>query len=233
MKVEEFVSRAKGIAKFPTCYLMGGYGCRIGKDWYNENYKWNKQHESIIKAHSNTDPITFGFDCVCLVKSILWGFGGYPDKPYGGAQYASNNVPDCTIEYLAKHTTTSTDFDNIEVGELVFLNGYGHVGIYIGDGEVIESTPAWKCGVQKTLLPSRNTTNYDALPVRKWDFHGKCCFVEYGGVNYTQAYLKLQEKYADLEIRLNNSIKAQTALEEQIVRLREQINKAKEVLTSA
>lgn len=37
---------------------------------------------------------TFGFDCVCLIKGVLWGWHGDKNAVYGGATYTSNGVPD-------------------------------------------------------------------------------------------------------------------------------------------
>ena len=30
---------------------------------------------------------TFGFDCVCLIKGILWGWNGNLNHVYGGATF--------------------------------------------------------------------------------------------------------------------------------------------------
>ena len=61
----------------------------------------------------------------------------------------------------------STDFSNIVPGELVFMSG--HIGVYIGDGKVIESTLGGNYdGVVKTNLEGRG-----------WKDHGKCKFIEY------------------------------------------------------
>ena len=81
---------------------MGGFGCRLGKDWYDKTYAWNKDNAELIESRSNTDPITFGFDCICMLKSLWWGFDGDTSKPYGSAVYASNGVADMSIASLKK-----------------------------------------------------------------------------------------------------------------------------------
>lgn len=197
MTSKELVEKAIATYKLPTQYLSGGYGCRLGKDWYDKTYSWNKANAKKIEEKYNTNPITFGFDCVCLIKGILWGFEGVSNEPYGGAVYDSKT--DYSVsEMMRTCPDLSTDFDNIDEGELVFL-GNSHTGIYIGNGEVIESTPAWKCCVQRTLLPSRNTTNYEKLPVRKWDMHGHSSLIDYGILDYKKAYEELSERYGMLE----------------------------------
>ena len=183
MKVDDFIKMLKVAEASNTCYLMGGFGCRLSTkngDWYNKDYGWNQQHADIIQAHMDTTPVTFGFDCVCLIKGVLWGFSGAPKQSYGGAKYESNGVPDMTIQKLAQSCADfSTDWSkDPEVGEIVFYDAkFSHVGVYIGNGEVIESTPAWECGVQRTLLPNR--LNPNKLPVRTWYAHGHTSYVDY------------------------------------------------------
>ena len=36
----------------------------------------------------------FGFDCVCLIKSLLWGWNGNEKLPHGGAVYESRGLYD-------------------------------------------------------------------------------------------------------------------------------------------
>lgn len=217
MKASEFVEKAKGLLKLNTSYLMGGFGCRLGKDWYDKTYAWNKDNAELIESRTDTDPITFGFDCVCMLKSLWWGFDGNTSKPYGSAVYASNGVADMSIASLKKTCPELlNDFNNIEEGEIVFL-GNNHCGVYIGNGEVIESTPAWKCCVQKTLLPWRNSTNYDKLPVRAWDFHGKTNLLEYPAANsWRDMYAKLSAKYTELDEE-NRNLKESLKKVKQIV----------------
>lgn len=97
-----------------------------------------------------------GYDCVGLVKGVLWE-----------GNYASNGVPDISADaMIGRCKSVSTDFSSIAVGEFVWLKG--HCGIYIGEGKVVESTPAWNNGVQITNLSARN-----------WQKHGKLPYIEY------------------------------------------------------
>ena len=97
-----------------------------------------------------------GYDCVGLVKGVLWEGG-----------YATNGVPDISADAMIDRCkSVSSDFSSITVGEFVWLKG--HCGIYIGEGKVVESTPAWNNGVQITSLSARN-----------WTKHGKLPYIEY------------------------------------------------------
>lgn len=108
---------------------------------------------------------TFSFDCVGLIKGILWGWNGNTQRLYGGADYASNGVPDINADTMIKRCSDiSTDFTDIEIGEAVWVPG--HIGVYIGDGKVIECTPQWQNGVQITSK-------------RKWQKHGKLPYITY------------------------------------------------------
>lgn len=170
MKASKFVSIAKDIAtNYKTLYVMGCFGAPMNatnKKRYTSNHSYNKQ-ASRTKMINNASSDTFGFDCVCLIKGILWGWNGDVNKVYGGAVYNSNGVPDKNADQIMSYcNNVSTDFSKIEVGELVWLSG--HVGIYIGNSEVVECTPAWQNKVQITKLSQRN-----------WVKHGKLKFIEY------------------------------------------------------
>ena len=139
----------------------------------NHSYNKNATRTSMIKAASAD---TFGFDCVCLIKGILWGWTGDKSKPYGGAKYASNGVPDINANtMITKCKDVTTDFSNIEVGEAVWCEG--HIGIYIGDGLAVESTPKWKNCVQITAVA--NIGSKSGYNARAWSKHGKLPYVSY------------------------------------------------------
>lgn len=174
MTAQDFVKRLIEASETPTVYATGGYGASANfpkmKNKYATRTPFNKQ--DILNAPSNA----FYFDCVCLIKGILWGWCGDTTKEYGGAVYASNGVPDYSIKKIKELCGTyTTDFSSIQAGE--FLNiGNEHCGIYIGDGRVVESTPIWEDGVQITYLQN---TGYTTGHTRRWDGHGKLPWIDY------------------------------------------------------
>ena len=94
----------------------------------------------------------------------------------------------------------------------------------VGEGEVIESTPAWKGCVQKTLLPSRNSSNYEKLPVRKWDLHGKSEYIDYTSLP-SQELMQLREQLKAAKADIMNR-------DETIKMLRVQINSLQTVINN-
>lgn len=115
-------------------------------------------------------------DCSGFIKGILWG---YPNN----GKYKSNGVPDINADTMIKKcTNVSTNFSNIEVGEVVWVKG--HIGIYIGNGEVLESTSKWSSKLQKTALGNIKTIK--GLNTRTWAKHGKLPYISYSkSVYYT------------------------------------------------
>lgn len=118
----------------------------------------------------------FGFDCICLIKGILWGWNGNLDSVNGGAVYGSNGVPDVT-EYgmLELCTDVSEDFSKMEIGEYLWTGG--HCGVYIGDGLAVECTTRWDNCVQITAV--NNISYKSGYNERTWKKHGKIPYIKY------------------------------------------------------
>lgn len=164
----QFVRELKSIVNNKkTLYVMGCFGAPMtsaNKIRYTNNHDYNRKstRKAMIKSASAD---TFGFDCVGLIKGILWGWSGDFKAVYGGARYASNGVPDINADtMIARCTEVSTDFSSVEIGEAVWIPG--HIGVYIGNGKVVECSPQWRNGVQITSK-------------RKWQKHGKLPYIKY------------------------------------------------------
>lgn len=173
----EFAKKIKNVAtNYKTLYVMGCFGApmnSVNKSRYCKNHSYNKQ-ASRTKMINSASTNTFGFDCVGLIKGVLWGWTGNTSKNYGGASYASNNVPDINADtMISKCSDVSTNFSNIQVGEVVWMKG--HIGVYIGDGLAVECTPNWKNGVQITAC-NRSISGYNR---RNWTKHGKLPYIKY------------------------------------------------------
>lgn len=174
----DLVAVAKLAAKCNTVYVKGCWGAPMtasNKARWLAAYAYNRRWDRKAKINAATSD-TFGFDCCGLVKGLLWGWDGNPDKIYGGAGYAINGVPDINeAGIIAACKDVSTDFSKIEVGEIVEMPG--HMGVYIGDGLAVEATPAWADKVQITAVA--NIAKRSGYKSRTWKRHGKLPYIEY------------------------------------------------------
>lgn len=76
---------------------------------------------------------------------------------------------------ITKCSNLSTDFNKVEVGEAVWMEG--HIGVYVGDGLAVECTPAWDNKVQITAC---NCTK-NGYKTRNWTKHGRLPYITYTG----------------------------------------------------
>lgn len=218
MKVEDFIKKLQFVCdECKTLYVMGCFGAplnKTNKKRYKTNHVYNTsavRQNMIEKATVDT----FGFDCVNLIKGIMWGFVGDKTKTYGGAKYATNNVPDVSADGMigiCKEVKTN-GWDNIVPGEAVWTKR--HIGVYIGDGKVIECSPKWSNNVQYSNLG--NIKKYKTGHYRVWTKHGKFPFIEYNTNNKVNtSNINLEEiakqviagKYGNGTTRKNNLKKA-------------------------
>lgn len=183
MKAKEFVATLKKIAtEYETLYVYGCFGAPL-KESTKERYTTKSVYEYNKKAslQANVEKAVkqgnvFGFDCVCLIKGVLWGWSDDFSKVYGGASYKSNGVPDVNVDGMLKYCDdTTTDFSHLEPGEYLWMSG--HCGIYIGDGLAVECTPKWNNKVQITAVG--NIGKLPGYNTRTWTKHGKLQFVDY------------------------------------------------------
>lgn len=180
MTSEEFVKKIKDVAdNYKTVYANGMFGQPITKNAVEQKAKqlpnWYGKNNNKENILSLVGKGYFGFDCVCLIKGILWGWNGDATKTYGGAVYGSNGVPDISEdEMIKKCNGVSSNFENIIAGEVVWNEG--HIGVYIGNGKVVECTPKWENGVQYTNLAN---LGYNESNSRKWTKHGKLPYISY------------------------------------------------------
>lgn len=178
MKSSSFVSKLCSIASSKkTVYAWGMFGSTITKSrvqgkakqypyWYTD-----RKIASIFAPLYGSDPPVWGFDCIGLIKAVLWGWNGDESKVYGGAVYASNGVPDLSADaMIGRCTSVSSDMSNIAVGEFLWMKG--HCGVYIGNSKVVESSPKWANGVQITALTARNWLKHGRLPYIVYSVEG-------------------------------------------------------------
>lgn len=182
MKDQDFLSAVNYAASLRTCYMLGPWGWPTTEKMIarattqGSNAKTNRQWIPQANAIKNKG---FIFDCVGLIKGILWGWNGDLSKSYGGAGYAVNGVPDLDAKGMINACKdASTKWDKVDPGEVVWMDG--HIGIYVGGGVVVESTPKWDGGVQKSaLLNIASGRSLGWEKARTWTKHGRLPWVDY------------------------------------------------------
>lgn len=185
-----------------TGYMLGPWGWPANDKMIarattqGSNAKTNRQW--LARANSIKDK-GFLFDCVGLIKGILWGWSGDLSRPYGGAGYACNGVPDYDAKKMIDCCRdVSTDFFFIVPGEAVWMDG--HIGLYVGGGMVVEATPKWKGGVQKSTLSNAYDTMIPGTAGgRTWTKHGKLPWVDYAAQKNKIEEDEEMPKYATLK----------------------------------
>lgn len=189
----EFINKLIQLANSKTVYMLGCFGQPVSKSiitqktkqipkWYTETRVQN------LSKYIGTG--TFAFDCVGMIKGVLWGFDYSLTKSNGGAKYVSNDVADISADQMIKLCQPSSDFtEYIEPGEAVWLSG--HIGVYIGDGKVVECSPKWKNGVQITEISQR-----------AWKKHGKLPYIQYDKQPVlTNPVMLVNTKISNLNVR--------------------------------
>ena len=176
---QQLAAAAEAVAKsHKTLYVMGCFGAPLhqaNRKRYTENHSYNRQAPRAAKIKAASAD-TFGFDCVGLIKGLLWGWNGKTGQTYGGAKYTANNVPDINADTMIRSCPDRTsDFSTIQPGEVVWTDG--HIGIYIGNGLAVEATPKWEDRVQITaVLNIGKKAGYNG---RRWKKHGRLPYIKY------------------------------------------------------
>lgn len=189
---KEYIERAQLAANERSCYVTGCFGAPLNYPGALERWiaEWpnNQKHEAFIReqaAQAKKDGVpVYGWDCVNLLKGLLWGWDAEPNKEYGGVVYQSNGVPDCTVwDLFNKHCTDRTeDFSEILPGEMLYYGNGSHCGLYIGGGFAIEATGSWG----RKIAVSFVSNLLDRYPeyasfdkARTWQAHGKLEYIDY------------------------------------------------------
>lgn len=151
------VKHCKEALGLKTVYMWGGLFREVTKSYINQlSGMYPKQY---VENRKNTlsglcGKGYYGCDCVGLVKSYYFGGVGVAKNAKGyvgawdygvGSMYNAAKVKG-KIETFPKHA-----------GQLVMTSDFGHVGVYIGNGEVVECTLSrFGDGVVKTRLSDRS-----------------------------------------------------------------------------
>ena len=173
MNNREFIDILYKALNSPTQYATGAFGAPTGVKNNTERYASNSADWIAKKIRACPDG-TFMFDCIGLAfKAPLWGWSADPTMRYGGAEYKKDGIPDVNLKNIEKYCDYwSTDECRMESlivpGEILRTPEKNHVGVYVGNGNVIEATSSGDCKVR--MIP---------LHFRDWEGHGTIKYIDY------------------------------------------------------
>lgn len=174
MTFQEFIDKAVEISKTKTAYMWGTYGRPITDaliDAKRKQYPKQYTDSRVTKLRALVGQGYHAWDCVGLIKGILWGWSGKTNVPY-----AVNGVPDADTKGMMRRCThRSTDFSKILPGCIMYKPG--HVGIYIGNGLAVEATSAWDSKVMVTAVS--NIGRKSGYKRKSWTEHGRLPWIDY------------------------------------------------------
>lgn len=176
MKLETFLTNLYKAYTSNNTYVNGAFGVVL-KDKQLDRYlamnEYNKDHAETIKKRAANFPC-FGFDCIGLIKGLVWGWNGDADKTYGGATYESTGVDDINLsnfftKYCNNITYITDETYPIYVGSLLWTSG--HIAIYLGGGVAIESTRYGDARIRFCRI-AEMPCKFNELPVRSFTAFG-------------------------------------------------------------
>lgn len=181
----EFVEYAKKCLALGdnSVYVYGSFGNLLTTSFCDSKCK---QYPNINTTYRTSnykklcDGKHYAFDCIGLIKSFYWG--GYKNLKYNG----DTDVSADGMYSMAKIKGNINTLDKSRTGLLVHMPG--HIGIYIGNNEVIECTISTTFAKQKHGMGGICKTR---LTDRNWSSWLECPYISY---EKSSQFIKTEEK---------------------------------------
>ena len=167
---------AKGLVKHvtkalndKTRYMWGGIYREITDAYVEQLAKmYPSQYSSARQQELKAMPDGYyGIDCVGLIKSYYWS--GNANGGKGSPQYSGSTDVNAHGMYNAAKVKGKIDSMPDVPGIVVYCKTNPHVGVYVGNGQVIESTLSSRGdGVVRTKLSDF-----------KWEYWCECPYITY------------------------------------------------------
>jgi len=145
-------------------YVWGTYGKVLTESLFSsklEQYPDSVgKYESFIRGNWLGGRTT---DCVGLIKGYGW-----LDPNTMKYEYGSNGMPDISADSMYKSAAVFGAMDTMPDIPGIAVWKSGHIGIYVGNGKVIEAMGT-KYGVVKTNLADRSWTAWLEIPYIKYN----------------------------------------------------------------
>ena len=149
----------------PTVYLWGGLGQILSLALFHEVIKRYPDYYTEKKQHEYEgfiDNNYYALDCSGLIKNYLMN---------GENAFRYNPAVDYNSKLFIEKSTTKGAICSLPEIPGICLYLEGHVGVYIGNGDVIEATnnPDFGNGVIKSRLNQRNWEQWFYCPHIKYE----------------------------------------------------------------
>ena len=178
-KASDFVEACKRLVGMPYWYGTCIYPCSRSllaskKVQYPAHYRESRMR----KYESDCEKHLLAMDCVGLIKGFFWCGGLEPIISFlNGASSLSRKygrgIPDKSANSLGpwckRKGAQAGDIDSIPDVPGVIVHKTGHVGVYVGNGEVVEAR-GFDYGVVKTKLKERPWEDWYYLPESVLDY---------------------------------------------------------------
>lgn len=157
---ESLALHAEACFRMSTVYLWGGLGHEITETVIKRKREEDPTHYPIVqcrKLKKMANNNIYGFDCSGLIKNYLMGG---PDNFRYRSEYDLNSSAMFNLSKVKGKMKTLPEYRGI------CLYMPGHVGIYVGCGNVIEATnnPSFGDGVVMTKITDREWTDWFCCP---------------------------------------------------------------------
>ena len=147
-------------------YWYGTFGQRSSKALYESKKKQYPRYYTASDFKNQLGEKVH--DCIGLIKGYIWSSSNTDISP----KYASNGCPDVNEEMMYNYAKEKGSIGTMPdiLGVCVLMKG--HIGVYIGNGEVIEAK-GHNYGVVKTKLKGRGWTKWCKCPYIIYDTEEK------------------------------------------------------------
>lgn len=154
----DLVKWAEGAYNNGWGYVYGTWGNRLTDDLLRTKLAQYPidagENEQFIRRNWMGRRVT---DCVGLIKGYSWY------TPGSGFIYCSNGMPDIGANRMYDEAVSKGEISSIPEIPGLAVWTQGHIGVYIGDGWVIEAMSTVD-GVKKTRLADRPWTHWLEIP---------------------------------------------------------------------